>query len=86
MLRTALARKRAALLGQDSCWSLVRVVFLSDELLDQVSDERGYPDPVEARRLRRSLGVFGRRTVRVFLSELPRWASWAIYDTPYFPR
>jgi hypothetical protein len=85
MLRTALARKRAAMLGQDSCWSLVRVVFLSDELLDQVSDERGYPDPVEARRLRRRLGVFGRRTIRVFLSELPRWASWAIYDTPYFP-
>ena len=85
MLRTALARKRAALLGQDSCWSLVRVVFLSEELLDQVSDERGYPDPVEARRLRRRLAVFGRRTVRVFLSELPRWASWAIYDTPYFP-
>ena len=49
MLRTALARKRAALLRQDSCWSSVRVVFLSDELLDRVSDERGYPDPVEAR-------------------------------------
>ena len=85
MLRAALARKRAALLRQDSCWSSVRVVFLSDELLDRVSDERGYPDPVEARLQRRRQAVFGRRTVRVFLRGLPSRADWAIYDTPYFP-
>ena len=85
MLRTALARKRAALLRQDSCWSSVRVVFLSDELLDRISDERGYPDPVEARLQRRRQAVFGRRTVRVFLRGLPNRASWAIYDTPDFP-
>jgi hypothetical protein len=59
ILRTALVRKREALLRQDSCWSSVRIVFLSDELLDRVSDERGYPDPVEARRLRRRPAVFG---------------------------
>ena len=85
MLRIALARKRAALLRQDSCWSSVRIVFLSDELLDRVSDERGYPDPVEARLQRRRQAVFGRRTVRVFLRGLPSRASWTIYDTPYFP-
>lgn len=85
MLRTALARKRAALLRQDSCWSSVRIVFLSDDLLDRVSDERGYPDPVEARLQRRRQAVFGRRTVRVFLRGLPSRASWTIYDTPYFP-
>ena len=45
----ALARKRAAMLRPDGCWSSVRVVFLGDDLLDRVSDERGYPDPVEAR-------------------------------------
>jgi hypothetical protein len=86
MLRTALARKRAAaLLRQNSCWSAVRIVFFSDELLDLVNDEHGYADPVEARRLRRRLAVFGRRTVRVFLRGLPTRADWAIYDTPYFP-
>ena len=85
MLRSALARKRAAMLRPDGCWSSVRVVFLGDELLDLVSDERGYPDPVEARRLRRQLAVFGRRTVRVFLRGLPGRASWAIYDSPTFP-
>ena len=85
MLRSALARKRAAMLRPDGCWSSVRVVFLGDELLDLVSDERGYPDPVDARRLRRQLAVFGRRTVRVFLRGLPGRASWAIYDSPTFP-
>ena len=86
MLRTALARKRAAMLRPDSCWSSVRVVFLGDDLLDRISDERGYPDPVEARLLRRRLAVFGRRTVRVFLRGLPNRATWTIYDSPTFRR
>ena len=85
MLRTALDRKRAAMLRPDGCWSSIRVVFLGDKLLDLVSDERGYPDPVDARRLRRQLAVFGRRTVRVFLRGLPGRASWAICDSPTFP-
>jgi hypothetical protein len=86
MLRIALARKRAALLRPDQCWSSVRVVFLSDELLDRVNDERGYPDPIEARLLRRRLAVQGRRTVRVFLRTLPGRTSWGIYDSPLIPQ
>jgi hypothetical protein len=85
MLRIALARKRAAMLRPDGCWSSVRVVFLGDDLLDWVSDQRGYPDPIEARLLRRRLAVFGRRTVRVFLRGLPGRATWTIYDSPNFP-
>lgn len=85
MLRLALTRKRAAMLRQDSCWSSVRVVFLGDDLLDRVNDERGYPDPDEARLLRRRLAVYGRRTVRNFLRGLPSRASWEIYVSSYFP-
>lgn len=85
MLRLALARKRAAMLRPDGCWSSVRVVFISEDLLDHVNDERGYPDPGEARLLRRRLAVYGRRTVRIFLRSLPGRASWAIYDSSYFP-
>jgi hypothetical protein len=85
MLRLALGRKRAAMLRPDGCWSSVRVVFLSDDLLDRVNDERGYPDPGEARKLRRQLAVYGRRTVRIFLRSLPGRTSWAIYDSPSFP-
>jgi hypothetical protein len=85
MLRLALARKRAAMLRPDGCWSTVRVVFLNDDLLDRVNDERGYPDPDEAQLLRRRLAVYGRRTVRIFLRSLPGRASWTIYDSPSFP-
>jgi hypothetical protein len=85
MLRIALARKREAILRSDESWSSVRVVFLREELLDSVNDERGYPDPDEARLLRRRLGVFGRRTVRVFLRGLPRHVSWKIYDSAHLP-
>ncbi len=85
VLRIALARKREAILRSDESWSSIRVVFLSEELLDWVNDERGFPDPDEARLLRRRLGVFGRRTVRVFLRGLPRHVSWKMYETPYLP-
>ena len=85
MLRIALARKREAMLRSDECWSSVRVVFLSEDLLDRVNDERGYPDPDEARQLRHRLGVFGRRTVRVFLRGLPGRVQWVMSDSPYLP-
>ena len=85
MLRLALIRKRAAMLRPDICWSSVRVVFLGEDLLDRVYDERGHPDPAEARLLRRRLAVYGRRTVRTFLRSLPPRVTWAIYDSPNYP-
>ncbi len=85
MLRTALDRKREAIFGPDECWSSVRVVFLTEELLDRVNDERGFADPGQALVERRRLGVFGRRTVRVFLKSLPTRSDWVMYDLPYLP-
>ena len=85
MLRLALARKRAAMFRPDGCWSSVRVVFLTDDVLDRVNDERGYPNPDEARLLRRRLAVYGRRTVRIFLRSLPERTSWTIYDSSHLP-
>lgn len=85
MLRTALDRKRDAIFRPDQSWSSVRVVFLTEELLDWVNDERGFADPDQARLQRQRLGVFGRRTVRVFLKGLPPRAEWVMYDSPYLP-
>jgi len=85
MLRTALARKRAALLRPEGCWSSIRVVFLSEDLLGWVSDERGYPDPDEARLLRRRLAAQGRRTVQGFLRGLPGRANPMVHVSPHFP-
>jgi hypothetical protein len=85
MLRTALIRKRAAMLRPDGCWSSIRVVFLSDELLDGVNDERVYPDPAEARLVRRRQALYGRGTVNAFLQGLPGRATWATFESPYVP-
>jgi hypothetical protein len=85
MLRTALDRKREAIFRPDECWSSVRVVFLTEELLDRVNDERGFADPGQALVQRQRLGVFGRRTVRVFLKSLPTRSDWVMYDLPYLP-
>jgi hypothetical protein len=85
MLRTALDRKREAIFRSDECWSSVRVVFLAEELLDRVNDERGFAEPSQARLQRQRLGVFGRRTVRVLLKGLPTRSDWAMYDLPYLP-
>jgi hypothetical protein len=84
MLRAALERKRAATLRPDACWDSIRVVFLSDQLLNLINDERGHPSLYAALLLRRRASVHGRRTVKVFFRNLPT-ARWAIYDSPYFP-
>jgi hypothetical protein len=85
ILRTALDRKREAIFRPDECWTSVRVVFLTEELLDRVKDEQGFADTDRARLQRQRLGVFGRRTVRVFLHSLPRRAYWVMYELPYLP-
>jgi hypothetical protein len=85
MLRTALDRKREAIFRSDECWTSVRVVFLAEELLDLVNDERGFAEPSQARLERQRLGIFGRRTVRVLLKGLPSRSDWAMYHLPYLP-
>jgi hypothetical protein len=85
MLRTALDRKRAALQRPDACWDSLRIVFLSDKLLDLVNDERReYPSQEEALRRRREAAMHGRRTVSVFLRGLPG-ARWTTYESTYLP-
>ena len=85
MLRAALERKRGALLRPDACWDSLRIVFLSDQLLDLVNDERReYPDRDEGLKQRRRAAVYGRRTVSNFLRSLPS-ARWTTYESHYYP-
>jgi hypothetical protein len=87
LLRMALERKRTILQKPDACWDSIRIIFLSDNLLDLVNDERReYPDPAEVLKQRRQAAVHGRRTVSVFLRGLPaavrdavRAADWAAH-------
>ena len=85
MLITALERKRAAMLRPDVYWDSIRIVFLGDKLLDSINDERiEQSDPDQALQRRRRAKVHGRRTVGIFLRNLPP-SRWEIYDSPYFP-
>ena len=85
LLRIALDRKRNASQRPDAGWDSLRIVFLSDKLLDLVNDERReYPDPAEVLKQRRRAAVRGRRTVSVFLRGLPA-ERWATYESSYFP-
>lgn len=85
MLRIALDQKRAALQRPDACWDSLRIVSLTDKLLDMVSDEhREYPDQAEALKWRRQAAMQGRRTVAAFLRRLPPDRSMT-YESNYFP-
>jgi hypothetical protein len=85
MLKAALERKRAALSRADACWNSLRVVFLSDKLLDLVNDDRReYSDRVEVLKQRRRAAMHGRRAINDVLRSLPP-ARWTTYASPCFP-
>ena len=84
MLRAALDRKRAAT-RPGAVWESLRIVFLNDNLLDVVNDERDrFPDPAERLRQRRRSAMHGRRSVSVFLRTNPAH-MWQIRETSHFP-
>jgi hypothetical protein len=85
MLETALARKRERAHRPDAFWGSLRIVFLSDSLLDLVSDERSEsPDRAETVRQRRQAAVYGRRSVSVFLGRSPA-SRCDTYESPFLP-
>jgi hypothetical protein len=84
-LEAALERKRAAARRPDAFWNSLRVVFLREDLLDHINDERPEtPDRTEALRQRRFGGSHGRRSVNAFLHRAPV-ARWEVYESPFLP-
>ncbi len=83
-IQEALDRKRAY--GNERAfWRSLRVVFLGDELLAAINDERAlYPDRKEALRQRRLAALWGKRSVSVLLRRTPS-SRWALYESPYLP-
>jgi hypothetical protein len=84
-LEAALERKRAAARRPDVFWNSLRIVFLREDLLDHINDERPEtPDRTEALRQRRFGGSHGRRSVNAFLHRAPA-ARWEVYQSAYLP-
>ncbi len=84
MLEEALRRKRAN--GRpDAFWGLLRVVFLGEDLLHAVNDEREeFHDSNEALRQRKQEAVWARRSVGAFLKRTQS-TRWGLYEYPYLP-
>jgi hypothetical protein len=83
MLKTALDRKRAAIFRSEGFWDSLRIVFLGEQLLNSVNDERDYRERDKVL-MRRRAAFHGRRTVSHFLRTLPE-QKWQLYDSPYYP-
>jgi hypothetical protein len=85
MLPVALDRKRAMLQKPGACWDALRIVFLSDELLDLISEERReYLSQEEALERRRDAAERSRQTVRDLLRDLPT-GQWMSYESKFLP-
>ena len=81
-LAQALEMKRAR---SEPFWSSLRIVFLSDALLDYVNDERVIsPNRREAVRERRQAMTWGRRSVRLLLRRSGS-TRWELFESPFLP-
>jgi hypothetical protein len=83
-LREALNRKRTD--GPpDAFWNSLRIVFLGEQLLESISDEREeFHDPKEALRQRRLEATWARRSISVFLKRTNP-SRWTLYNWQYLP-
>jgi hypothetical protein len=85
MLEEALARKRVRSHRPDALWDDLRVVFLDDDLLGLINDERSEsPDVAVAMRLRQQAAGYGRRSVSVFLRRMVP-GRWSMYKSSHLP-
>lgn len=81
-LAQALELKQAR---SESFWSSLRIVFLSDALLDYVNDERVIsPNRREAVKERRRAMTWGRRSVRLLLRRSGS-TRWELFESPFLP-
>lgn len=85
MLEQALAKKRGQG-GPGAFWDMLRIVFLGEELLAGVNDEReAIGDTREALRQRRWESAWARRSLGAFLKRNQPPAHWALYKCPKIP-
>lgn len=84
MLEEALRRKRSA--GRpDAFWTSLRIVFLAEDLLGAVNDEREeLRDPAEVLNQRRQEAIWARRSIGVFLKRTQS-SRWQLFEYPYLP-
>lgn len=85
MLQKALDSKRERSNDPDSFWGSLRIVFLSDKLLNWLNDEKSeYPDPHFELAQRELASGYGRRSIEGFLKRSSS-TRWELFESSYFP-
>jgi hypothetical protein len=85
MLQEALSRKRRKAEDPDSFWGSLRIVFLSDKLLNWVNDGRSeYPDPRYELSQRELAAGYGRRSIESLLRRSSS-SKWQLFESNFFP-
>ena len=85
MLQDALNAKRKASGDQEAFWGSLRIVFLSDKLLNWLNDEKSeYPDPKYELSQRELSAGYGRRSIEGFLKRASS-TRWNLFESHYFP-
>lgn len=84
MLQEALKAKRSASGDQEAFWGSLRIVFLSDKLLNWVNDEKSeYPDPRYELSQRELSAGYGRRSIEGFLRRTSS-TRWTLFESHHF--
>lgn len=82
-LRNALETKRRNSGKPDDFWQSLRIVFLSDRLLDSLNDVlTDVPDQAEALLTRRLAASYGMRSIRILLEQVLS-SYWELYESQY---
>lgn len=85
MLQQALDIKRERSNDPDVFWGSLRIVFLSDKLLNWLNDEKSeYPDPRFELAQRELASGYGRRSIEGFLKRSSS-TKWELFESSYFP-
>jgi TIR domain len=83
-LSRALAEKRRSSGRPDAFWDSLRIVFLSENLLDSLNDVLAeYPDQSEAILQRRLAAEYGMRAIRILLEQVFSY-YWELYESPFY--
>lgn len=84
MLQEALDRKRRRMANPEAFWGSLRIVFLSDRLLNSLNDGRSeYPDPRYELTQRELAAGYGRRSIEGFLKRSGS-AKWQLFESSYY--
>jgi TIR domain len=86
MLQDALNIKRRIANDHEVFWGSLRIVFLSDKLLNSLNDEKSeYPNPAFELSQRELAAGYGRRSIEGFVKRASSSSRWTLFESHHVP-